>query len=235
MKDKVVLADVCNKPVEIVVFDFDGTCINGNSPVILVHHLLREGLLQKRQGFNLSAWGFRYKFQLPQNENLPRSIVFSAFEGLPKNDVDEYLRCFYDAKLEGRFREMAQRAIDHHKDAGREIWLVSATFEPIAQRACEVRGFDHSFSTRMKVKPDGTYTREVEGLPVEGDEKLRLVRKYADEKFGLGNWVLEAAYGDHHSDGSMLEASNHPYAVCPDHPLARRAKQMGWTILDWKS
>ena len=28
------------KPVEIAAFDFDGTCISGNSPVILVSHLV---------------------------------------------------------------------------------------------------------------------------------------------------------------------------------------------------
>ncbi len=35
------------KPVEIAAFDFDGTCISGNSPVILVSHLVRKGLLGK--------------------------------------------------------------------------------------------------------------------------------------------------------------------------------------------
>ena len=39
---------VQEKPVEIAVFDFDGTSISGNSPVILVRYLRRKGLLKKR-------------------------------------------------------------------------------------------------------------------------------------------------------------------------------------------
>ena len=34
-----------SSPQEIVVFDFDGTSISGNSPVLLVRFLWREGLL----------------------------------------------------------------------------------------------------------------------------------------------------------------------------------------------
>ena len=30
-------------PREIAVFDFDGTCISGNSPVLLVRYLLKKG------------------------------------------------------------------------------------------------------------------------------------------------------------------------------------------------
>ena len=36
------------KSIEIVVFDFDGTSITGNSPVILVRYLRHIGLLKKR-------------------------------------------------------------------------------------------------------------------------------------------------------------------------------------------
>ena len=66
---------------EIAAFDFDGTCISGNSPVILVSHLVRKGLLGKGTLLRILCWAAAYKLRLPQNESWVRGAVFSAFEG----------------------------------------------------------------------------------------------------------------------------------------------------------
>lgn len=87
-----------------------------------------------------------------------------------------------------------------HAEAGDTVVVISATFEPIILRAMEHHPFDNQISTRMSVATDGTYTRAVEGLPVEGEEKLAAVRRFGDSRFGPGNWELAYAYGDHHSD-----------------------------------
>ena len=116
---------------------------------------------------------------------------------------------------------------------GYTVVVISATFEPIILRAMEHHPFDNQISTRMSVATDGTYTRAVEGLPVEGEEKLAAVRRFGDSRFGPGNWELAYAYGDHHSDRAVLSAAEHPRAVSPDRPLARTAREKGWEILDW--
>ncbi|WP_417049250.1 HAD family hydrolase, partial [Ellagibacter isourolithinifaciens] len=87
-------------------------------------------------------------------------------------------------------------------------------------------------STRMKTK-DGCYTREVDGKPVEGAEKLVAIKQWCDAKFGEDNWELAYAYGDHHSDRLMLDAAEHAFAVNPDHPLSRSAKAKNWNVLEW--
>lgn len=221
------------KPVEIVVFDFDGTSISGNSPVILVRTLLKQQLLQKRVGFCIGCWAFAYKFRLPQNESWVRGAVFSAFEGQSKTQVDAFLANFYREHLEKRFRSKAKETIEHHLACGREVWVVSATFEPIALEAMKYHGYTRCFATRMATDSQGNYTRSVEGLPVEGREKLIRVTDYANKTYGKGKWVLTHAYGDHHSDRALLEAAQHPHAVTPDRPLRRTAKRKGWPILEW--
>ena len=50
------------------------------------------------------CWAAAYKLRLPQNESWVRGAVFSAFEGKKKEEVDEYLRDFYDSHLEKLFR-----------------------------------------------------------------------------------------------------------------------------------
>lgn len=222
-----------NTPVEIAVFDFDGTSITGNSPVVLVKHLLRRGLLGKGVFLRIICWGIAYKLRLPQNESWVRGAVFSAFEGKPKEEVDEYLRNFYDSHLDKRFRAGADEAINQHRAAGREVWAVTATFEPIIMQAMKHHGYTFQLSTQMAVDEAGNYTREVRGLPVEGDQKYNLLEKYANERFGQGNWVVTHAYGDHHSDRKMLSAAQHPFAVTPDRPLRRMARAKGWEIVEW--
>lgn len=222
------------KPVEIVAFDFDGTCISGNSPVILVRHLVRKGLLGKGVFLRIICWGIAYKLRLPQNESWVRGAVFSAFEGKKQEEVDGFLRDFYDSHLEKLFRAQADKAIAEHRAAGREVWAVTATFEPLIQQAMKSHAFTQSFSTRMKVDTHGCYTREVDGLPVEGDQKLKVLTYQANLQYGEGNWVLTHAYGDHHSDRTLLSAALHPFAVTPDRPLRRTANSRQWPILNWR-
>lgn len=222
-----------NAPVEIAVFDFDGTSIEGSSPVLLVNYLFKCGKLKKRVVSRIALWGLLYKMRLPQNESWVRGLVFSAFEGTPKQEADAFLADFYNKKIACRFRKAADVEIEKHLNAGREVWVVSATFEPIAQQALRQHHFTREISTAMQTDSRGCYTRKVLGLPVEGDEKLHRMVALANELYGEGGWVLTHAYGDHHSDRTLLQRARHPFAVCPDRPLRRIAKRKDWPILEW--
>ncbi len=220
------------KRARVAVFDFDGTSIAGNSPVLLVSHLVRHKMISKRVVFRILLWAAAYKLRLPQNESAVRSLVFTAFEGKPVAEVDAFLADFYDERIAPIFRTQADVAMRAHAAAGDDVVVISATFEPIILRAMQHHPFEHQISTRMMAS-QGVYTREVEGRPVEGEEKLAAVRRFGDERYGEGNWELVAAYGDHHSDRVVLGAATRAFAVNPDRPLARTAREKGWEILRW--
>ena len=93
--------------------------------------------------------------------------------------------------------------------------------------------FDYQISTRMKVDYDGTYACEVDGVPVEGDRKMIELRRFANAKWGEGGWELAASYGDHHSDRALLAGAKQGFAVCPDRPLGRTARERGYQVLEW--
>ena len=219
---------------KVAVFDFDHTCIEGSSPFALVHRLAADQKLNVMTTTRISAWGIRYKLRLPHDQNWVRSQVFKAFVGVPKDVADSYMRDFYDKYIEPRFRPAAHRAMLDHKEAGHDVIVVSASFEPIVLRAMEHHPFDDQVSTRMKVNPDGTYSCEVEGEPIQGDEKLAAIKRICNARYGAGNWRVIAAYGDHHSDVPMLASAEHAFAITPNGKLERIAKDRGWTILDWK-
>ncbi len=223
-----------DKKVKVAVFDFDGTSIEGSSPTRLVNRLILERKLSPLTSLKIGFWGLAYKWHLPQNEAWVRGKVFSAFDGLPQEEVDGYLADFYDKHIARRFRPEADAAMRARAEEGCEVVVVSASFEPIVKRALEHHPFQHQISTRMRTREDGTYTREVEGRPIEGEEKLIALRHWCDGRFGEGRWELAYAYGDHHSDIPLLAAAEHPFAVSPNSGLKKYAKEHGWPILDWE-
>lgn len=222
-----------NAKVRLAVYDFDGTCISGNSPVMLVFHLMKDGLLSFKQGLDIGMWALRYKFRLPQNESSVRKKVFRPFEGKPATDVDEYLRLFYDEVVAKCWRQKAIESMQAHAAEGCFVIVVSASWQAIIDRACESKPFERGFATKMVVDEAGCYTRKVDGLPVEGTEKLRVIERFANSAFGAGNWELAYAYGDHHSDRPLLNAARQAYAVTPDKPLRRHARAHNLPILEW--
>ena len=144
-----------------------------------------------------------------------------------------YLVSFYDKIIAKRFRAKADEEMRKRAEEGCIVVVVSASFEPIVMRAMESHPFQVQISTRMKVKPDGTYTREVDGKPIEGAEKLVALKHWADGRFGEGKWELTYAYGDHHSDRPLLEAAKHPFVVTPNTGMKHIVKETGWPVLDW--
>lgn len=218
----------------LAVFDFDGTSITGNSPVILVKELFKHRMISLAVLCKISAWGFAYKFRLPQNESKARSLVFSGFRGRPKAETDRLLRKFYAEHIEKHFRAQAINRMEALREEGCFIMLVSASFDPIVESARVMHAIDAQISTKMKVDEDGAYTCEVDGRPVEGMQKLIAVTEFANERFGEGKWEIAYAFGDHHSDIPLLEAAKHPIAVSPNYPLERKAQSVGWPIEIWR-
>ena len=219
--------------VQLAVFDLDGTCLDGSSTVRLVLDLLKHGKLFLHTGVVIGFWGLAYKLKLPQNEAWVRSKVWKAFVGKPKDKVDEFLRNYVDRVVEKIWRDAATKEIEKHHAQGREVVLVSASFEPIVCRVCELHNVDHQISTRMKVDASGAYLRQVDGMPIEGIQKVLALRAYADGRFGEGSWVVSHAYADHYSDIPMLEFAQTPHAICPDRALLKHAENNDWDVVLW--
>lgn len=221
------------EPALVAVYDFDNTSIDCSSPLRLVTYLLKTAWLSLGTSLKIGFWGIAYKMRLPIDESWVRGQVFKAFEGRPKHRVDQFLANFYDEVIEPHFRPAADESMQRNLDEGHAVLVVSASFEPIVQRAMQIHGFTGQVSTRMKVAFNGNYTREVDGLPVEGEQKIVAIENWCNERYGEGNWKIIEAYGDHHSDEAMLACAEHPFAVNPNSKLEEIAKQRNWPILDW--
>src|SRR6267154_1721048 len=138
------------------------------------------------------------------------------------------------------FTEAIERAKWHAKQ-GHEIVLISGALEPLAREAARAmeaklaaRGITVTirvFATRLE-EMDGTWTGQVLGEAMFGEEKARAATRVAKEmRLDLARCY---AYGDSLNDRWLMEAVGRPAAVNPSRDLANMAQTRGWPVLDWE-
>lgn len=217
----------------IAVFDFDGTLIDTQSGLQFTKYLVLNGYISKRTFAKLTWWGLRYVMHLPHEQDAPREHIIADLAGMDRPQVLFLMRRFHDQCLTRHYRADALRRIRELKAEGYTTVLVSATFMGIASVAAEYAGLDGFVATRMAVDAQGHYTGQVDGEVIEGPEKVTGVARWADERFGEGNWIIQWAFGDHHSDEEILQVAQQPVCVDPGRTLKAIAKKRGWPIALW--
>lgn len=221
------------RATRLAVFDFDGTCLEGQSGLYFAEYLFRHGLMTLPRALRLSWWGFRYVLHLPQREEEAREALFSGLEGLDVVEVTGLMRRFHDEVLVRKYRPEAVREIQRRRAEGCVTLLVSATFLGIAQAACDYLGADVLIATEMEKDRRGLFTGQVLGPVIQGREKPRSVARWADAHVGEGGWRISYAYGDRYTDQYLLAQADVPTAVCPDRGLRTVACRLGWRVVDW--
>ena len=221
------------KRIQLAVFDYDGTCIDGQAGALFSVYLFKHGYLGLLRGFRLGWWGARYKLHLPYRQDEAREVIFDALQQYTPAQIQQIMVDFHNEVLIHRYRKEAIVEIAKRKKEGCVTVLVTATFETIARCAQQVLGTDDVIATRMEIE-DGRFTGKVQGDVTQGDEKPRAVQKWADAAFGPGTWEIAYAYGDHFSDSAMLGSAREGFAVTPGKTMRSVAKRDGYSVLDWK-
>lgn len=217
----------------LAIFDFDGTIIDGQSGLQIVLFLMRRKMLPLLTVIMVAWWGIRYKLKLPHEQSEVRERIFRIFKGEHVSEVADLMSQFHDEMIVPLYRPQALAEIERCRADGMHVIVVSASFNGIVEPAARRIGADAQISTLMERDEAGYYTGKMKGFAVEGPQKLILVHEFADAAYGAGNWELSRAYGDHHSDGTLLAAAKEPVAVDPDRGLGRRAREEGWRIVEW--
>ena len=217
----------------VAVFDFDGTVIDGQSGWLISVYLKRHSFVSPLRTLLLVWWGLRYKLHLPHREEEARELVLGAISHLTAEEIDQIMCDFHDEVLLPRYREKAVKEIGNRNKEGCATLLLSATFQQIADRAAECLSMTGAVATKLERDAEGNYTGHVSGDVIEGEMKPVAAKRWADERFGTGNWSMAYAYGDHRSDAKLLDQAEEAFAVCPKKTLKPLARKGGWTILDW--
>jgi HAD superfamily hydrolase (TIGR01490 family) len=213
-------------------FDLDKTVLARSAGLAFARPFYRGGLLGRADVLRSAYTQFVFSVSgadAKQTEAMRRYLSTLVIGW----DVDTVTRIVTDALdhvIDPIVHAEAVDLIDEHRQAGRDIVIISASgtevVEPIGQRL----GADLSIGSRMEVL-DGRFTGEISRY-THGEAKAEVMRDLAQEH----GWNLSEcfAYSDSSTDLPMLEAVGHPHAVNPDATLRRIAVERGWPVLEFR-
>lgn len=214
---------------EAAFFDLDKTVIAKAAMLAFGPRLHQEGMLN-RWLVARALWGqmvFRYLGADESRMEKMRETALKVASGWEKERisslVDEALTEVIDPLVYAEAIEL----IESHQEAGRRVYLVSASPEEIVLPLARHLGVDSAIATRARIDANGRYTGEVEFYSA-GEHKVTAINDEA-ERYGLdlgGSY----AYSDSVTDLPMLERVGHPVAVNPDKALLKEAVDRGWEI-----
>ncbi len=115
-----------------------------------------------------------------------------------------------------------------HQDAGRPVYIATASSQEMADMLSHVLGLDGGIGARSEVV-DGRFTGRDADVFTYREGKAQRIRQLAEAE-GI-DLAASFAYSDSESDLPMLRLVGHPVAVNPDTELAKVAAAEGWEVL----
>ncbi len=213
-------------------FDIDGTLVQTN-----VVHYYAYFQWQTLSWLSRVWWLASFLPKIPYyalldalNRSLFNRVFFSNYRNIAVKEARQWSRERLQPYLIQALFPEAQRQIQQHQSRGELIVLVTGSLDFIMEPLREVLQADELFAVTLE-EEGGYFTGKLQGIPISGAEKARLIRDYAKGK-GI---LLEQsyAYGDSIADLPMLQAVGYPRVVNPDRKLRKIAIAAQWPIYNW--
>src|SRR5450755_3518908 len=189
-------------------FDLDKTLISRSSTLAFSRPFYRDGLISRAAMIRVTFAQavFQRAGAGPGRMERIRVQAGQLCRGWQAERVREIVRENLDEIIVPHLYAEARALFSGHREAGRDIIVVSASGHEVVDPIAALLGADTVIATQMVIT-DGRYT---------GD-------------------FASYAYGDSITDLPMLEAVGHPTAVNPDRALRRAATQRAWPVLSFAS
>jgi HAD superfamily hydrolase (TIGR01490 family) len=215
--------------MEAAFFDLDKTVIAKASMVAFSKPLYREGLISRWLLLRALYGQLVYLYLGADEARLARmkDAVLALTKGWEQAHVIEIVEAALTDVVEPIVYDEALELIREHHDAGRKVFIVSASPEEIVAPLARYLGVDAYLGTRTELDDEGRYNG-VMAFYCYGPAKAEAMRAVAEEE-GI-DLSASYAYSDSATDIPMLEAVGHAVAVNPDRELARAATEHGWEI-----
>jgi HAD superfamily hydrolase (TIGR01490 family) len=213
-------------------FDLDKTVIAKSSALAFGRPFFRDGLITRRDVFKAAYAQLIYKIAGADEQQMARirDYVAKLCKGWKVEQVRQIVNETLQELIHPYIYAEAAALIDEHREAGRDVVLVSASGEEMVRPIGELLGATEVIATRMVVE-DGRYTGEV-AFYAAGEQKVAAVRQMAEARgYDLAD---SYAYSDSVSDAPLLTAVGHPTAVNADRGLRRVAAEQGWPTLEFR-
>ena len=218
-----------NPAHEAAFFDLDRTLVGGSTLFYVALAAYKVGFLTRRQMISGAIANIRFRLSGLTDEGAQqlRERVRRELSGVEENAMRRLMPAVLAGILPRIYPQMLDIAY-RHKDAGRQVYIFTASSQGIAELLAAILDFDDGIGTRPEII-NGHYTGHIKGAYIYREGKAQAVRELAAHK-GI-NLADSWAYSDSESDLSFLRTVGNAVAVNPDAELERVAKEEGWEII----
>ena len=227
-------SDSERKPkIEAAFFDVDNTILRGSSSFLWGEAAFRRGFFSRRDLWAFAYQQFKFIWRGEGANNLS-SVLDKALALVAGHSAESFTKMadeVYTQYFKPKLWPETVRLAKAHVAAGREVWLVTASPQEIADVLAHRLGLTGGLGTVVERK-DGVLTGKLVGKTLHGKAKRRAVKALAKERHI--SLKRSYAYSDSSNDLPMLTAVGNAVAVNPDKRLTEYAKAAGWPVLDFK-
>jgi HAD superfamily hydrolase (TIGR01490 family) len=218
--------------VRAAFFDLDKTVIAKSSLVALGPEFHARGLLHRRTlVWAVISQMFFLRFGADEEKlSRIRESVLKVTKGWDRTEVRELVAETINEVIEPLIYDEALELIEHHREQGDEVWLVSMAPEEIVEPFAELLGITGAIASRATIDENGKFTGEMDFF-AQGENKAVAIRELAAKRDI--DLATSFAYSDSETDIPMLLTVGHAYAVNPDKALTRMAHEHEWPILSF--
>lgn len=211
---------------KIVIFDIDGTLIEGQSQRYFIDHLLKKKFISLFNFLKLNLWFIFYKLGIINN---PKSALEFALKSTKEKNVQNLEKIadnFFNEILVKKFYKNVLNILNEKKKDSK-IFLMSNSFDFLVEKISKYVNADGFFCTKLERK-DGFITGKIINT-MYGNQKVEKLNNFCTEN----NYNLKdiSFYSDHYSDIPVMSIVGEAIAVNPDERLAIYAKGKKWNII----
>jgi HAD superfamily hydrolase (TIGR01490 family) len=221
-------------PASAAFFDVDNTMMIGASVFHFAKGLAARHFFSWTDLVTFAARQARLRVRGESTGHI-RSTRESALAFVAGKKVDEIVALsedIYDEEMADKIWSGTNALAQQHLDAGRRVWLVTATPVELANIIASRLHLTGALGTVAETQ-DGFYTGRLVGDVLHGEAKAAAVRALAArEGLDLARCV---AYSDSINDLPLLSSVGRAVAVNPDSALLAEARTRGWEVRDFRT
>lgn len=218
------------KPV-YVFFDLDHTLLNGDTDVLWIEFLAREGLVD---GPTLLKKNQEISYLYKTGAVDPQEFTAFYVGTLTHKTYEQWQtlrKKFFQENLLPCFSEKAIELVNSHRSQGHHLILTSATNTFLTELSAQFLKID----TLLGSIPEcinGDFTGKTIGTLNLKEGKVVNLKKWLLEQNLQLHQITSYAYSDSINDLPLLECVNFPVAVHPDERLQLIAKERNWPVVE---
>ena len=193
------------EPVEIVVFDFDGTITTDDTYRLFLRYY--AGNLKWAINILLLLPIFiGYGLKLVDRNQAKVFVTRRFFKNAPVSDLQSKATQFAQEVIPTLIRPQAQLCLEEKKADPESLYICSASIAPYLRAWGATQGIKNILATELEIAGD-RYTGEIKGWNIWGEGKVRrILAEFAPHPVR----IIEA-YGDSRGDREMLHAAEASY------------------------